>query len=256
MSDNIFWMVSDNFGDALNPYLYEKITGRASVNVEANSTDPHLMMIGSILNHANKNAIVWGCGLARLSDPVDPACDIRSVRGPISRQIAIDRGAKCPDVYGDPALLLPRFYPGTSTNENMLGVIPHVVDYAACRDSFSRYDGVKIIDLTQPIETVLDELLTCANVISSSLHGLIVADAYGIPSYWVEFSQNVLGDYTKFFDYFESVGIKKYHPVRLNSLEHFDFRLFEPVDMKVDLDLLLNAFPSEYVNNFVNRSDG
>jgi pyruvyltransferase len=247
MSGNIFWMVSNNFGDALNPYIYEKITGKVPTLIPKDSPESKLIMIGSILNHANESSIVWGAGLARLTDTVNPKCDIRAVRGPISRQIALGCGASCPEIYGDPALLLPRFYPANRTDEFILGIIPHVVDYDAVVRAYGNYEQVRIIDLRDDTEDVIDDIIECQNIISSSLHGLIAADTYGIPSYWVEFSDKVLGDYTKFYDYFESVGIKKYHPIRImpgrDRLESFDFRLFEPVDLQIDLDLLMSAFP-------------
>lgn len=261
--NNVFWVNDEprNFGDYLTPYLFNKITGRDAkyCNVDRDASENKLIMVGSILDCARGDAaVVWGTGTnwgSRLDGPypLNPKCDIRAVRGPITRKVAISKGLNCPDVYGDPALLLPRYYSGKKTNDFVLGVIPHVVDYNLVVSNWQGRspDQVKIIDLTKEIEEVIDDILQCDHIISSALHGLIVSDAYGIPSYWVEFSRNVQGDYTKFFDYFESVGIRKYYPMGMDpnnvGPENFDFRLFDSLDIKLDLDLLLEVFPKEYL---------
>lgn len=53
----------------------------------------------------------------------------------------------------------------------------------------------------------IDELCSCDCVISSSLHGLIIAEAYGIPTLWVKFSDEINGDDFKFYDYYASIGL-------------------------------------------------
>jgi pyruvyltransferase len=65
--------------------------------------------------------------------------------------------------------------------------------------------GVKLIDLgTSDVEGVLDQMLSCKYIITSSLHGLIIADAYGIPNAWLS-SKSPAGFEFKFYDYFLSV---------------------------------------------------
>ena len=65
-----------------------------------------------------------------------------------------------------------------------------------------------MIDLiTNDVVRTTNEILECECIISSSLHGLIVPHAYGIKALWMKFSDKLSGDNTKFYDYFESIGI-------------------------------------------------
>jgi hypothetical protein len=51
---------------------------------------------------------------------------------------------------------------------------------------------------------VVREIAACAAVLTTSLHGLIVADAYGIPAVWSTLAPDLIGGTFKFHDY-ESV---------------------------------------------------
>jgi pyruvyltransferase len=44
--------------------------------------------------------------------------------------------------------------------------------------------------------------------LSSTLHGLVFAHAYGKPALWLEFGDRVLGNGFKFFDYYHSIGVQ------------------------------------------------
>lgn len=238
----MYWMPGRNFGDALNPWLYQKITGRKAQRVNAKYGQKHYMAIGSVLNNSNNNTIAWGTGLAWNKNEVHPKADIRAVRGPLTRDIAIRNGCNCPEIYGDPALLLPRFYNPDIEKTYKMGIIPHIID----KELLSKYkwdDNCTLIDLGGPIETVINSVLKCETVISSSLHGLILADAYGIPSKWVEFSDRVLGDNTKFFDHFDAVQIPRYQPINLRKPQQLGLITIPSYDTVIDLDKLMDACP-------------
>ncbi|WP_245181085.1 polysaccharide pyruvyl transferase family protein [Flavobacterium sp. XN-5] len=64
--------------------------------------------------------------------------------------------------------------------------------------------------ITNDIESKTIEFLQCERIISSSLHGIIVAHAYGIPAVWQKFSNKVFGDDVKYHDYMESVQMDVY----------------------------------------------
>ena len=89
------------------------------------------------------------------------------------------------------------------------GFIPHYIEFESDSDLDVIHHmeklGFQIIDVCSGSEKFIDELLECENVISSSLHGLIAADAYGIPNARVNVSNKLIGGDFKFKDYCYSV---------------------------------------------------
>ena len=203
----------ENFGDLASPYLIEKLSDRKTKHIKPNSFWyrhflKHFLSTGSILGHANANSVVWGSGIIQQNDTPGKA-KLLAVRGPKSRQRLCALGYCVPEKYGDPALLLPKVYQPGIPKTHKLGILPHYTDYKEAKRLFGADEKVKIIDVfTHRLESVLDEILCCEQIVSSSLHGLIVAHAYGIPAVWVKFSNKLFGDNIKFYDYFASVGIK------------------------------------------------
>jgi pyruvyltransferase len=77
--------------------------------------------------------------------------------------------------------------------------------------------------MTNDIESKTIEFLECKKVVSSSLHGIIIAHTYGIPAVWQPFSDGVFGDDIKYQDYFESVQIPSYIPaIRTNEFSEIE----------------------------------
>lgn len=217
----------DNFGDILGKYILEKISNKKIIRVIHPSMRryklfiKHYLTVGSILEVANKNSIVWGSGIMRRYDFTKKA-KFLAVRGPITRQRLLELGYKVPELYGDPAILLPTIFNSKPKKKYKLGIIPHYVDFDEINEKFENEKELKIVDLlTNDVEKVLTEILECELIISSSLHGIIVPHSYGIPALWVKFSDRLGGDNTKFYDYFESVNLKynKEFDVKINNVD-------------------------------------
>ncbi len=203
----------ENYGDLLGKYLVEKISGKPVRWVHPKKWhikdyfQPIYATAGSILAHVNKKCIVWGSGIILKDQEVKPA-KFLAVRGPQTRKRLLEQGYEVPDVYGDPGLLLPLYYNPPTEKKYKLGLIAHYNDYKIIQPLYKNDTEILLIDLmTNDIEATTDLFLQCEKIVSSSLHGLIIAHAYGIPALWVQFSDKLFGDGIKFQDYFESVEL-------------------------------------------------
>lgn len=236
----------ENYGDILSKYLVEKISGKRVRWVQPKKIPwfslPKLnyLGVGSIIHHATKRSIVWGSGIIDQKQEIASAA-FRAVRGPKTRDYLIKHGYDCPEVYGDPALLLPDYFSPAITKKFKIGIIPHYNDFENIFHHFKDTENVKVIDMmTDDIEKTTVEILVCEKIISSSLHGVIIAHAYGIPALCVQFSDKVFGNGIKYTDYYASIGYEGfvptiYEPVSLLRETEFMFEAaFQPQGIKIE----------------------
>ncbi len=202
----------ENYGDLLSKYLVEKISNKEVLSIKHPKTGiqkylfNNFLVIGSIITAASNKSIVWGSGIIKKNENIRKAKFV-AVRGPKTRARILELGYECPEVYGDPAILLPKYYSENISKKYRIGLTPHYVDFKEVKKFVSDSD-IKVINLlTDSIEKTTKEILECEIIISSSLHGVIVPQAYNIPALWVKFSNNLSGDNIKFYDYFESMSI-------------------------------------------------
>jgi len=257
------WFNSKNWGDKLNPIIIKCLSGiePTRVNLFIPSylnwrnllngfikTEPKeiYLVIGSILKYADKDTIVWGAGFISENDRLrEKPKKICAVRGPLTRKIVINQGLSCPKIYGDPALLYPLFYKPRIKKRYSLGIIPHYVDMDDALIATLKENKVLIIDIKGGINKVIDQICSCEKIASSSLHGLIAADAYKIPSLWIKFSDKILGEGFKFRDYFASVKRKDLNPMVITKETAIQtiYEKFYDYEIDIDLDRLLNTCP-------------
>ncbi len=235
----------NNWGDAVNPYLIEKLSGKTVLHVNEIFTIKKQMVysvIGSILDHVHySNLIVWGSGFKSPKSKIKVQPElIKSVRGPYTRKLLLDSGIECPDVYGDPGLLISHLYKPKQNKIYKLGFIPHYIDMNTdIIKSASLNKDINIIDIKSGIHDVVNEVLKCEVIASSSLHGLIIADSYLIPNIWIKLSNNIAGGNFKYLDYYASLGIKNINSIDIESMNSVktlielatvhDVDLYEPI---------------------------
>jgi pyruvyltransferase len=164
---------------------------------------------GSVMHFTKNDSIVWGTGCIDSGMVGQKPKKVYAVRGPLTRQELLKKGIECPEVYGDPALLYPIIYNPKIEKKYEWGIIPHYIEFESDKDreviKNLENQGIKVIDICAGEKEFINELLEVENVISSSLHGLIMADAYGIPNARVNISNKLIGGHFKFKDYCLSV---------------------------------------------------
>lgn len=193
----------NNFGDLLGPGIVERIVA-ARGDAERTAPAGRVLTVGSVLHMAQDGDVVWGTGKnGKVVEEEHKAqiLDVRAVRGPLTAGWLSDRGFEVPEVYGDPALLLPTLYPeltALSTEKTRARVlVPNLHDAA----TWSHHpDTVSPIG---PWRDIVETIVTSETVVASSLHGVIVAEAFGIPVAHVASSTEP--DF-KFRDYYEGTG--------------------------------------------------
>ncbi|MFM7107687.1 MAG: polysaccharide pyruvyl transferase family protein [Planctomycetaceae bacterium] len=220
-----------NFGDRLNGDLLRLLTGRGIRT--ASAADATHVCIGSLLEaflqrrsrprEGGEPLAVWGSGfiaapgahpvlrddaLERLSRPVV----LHAVRGRLSLERLRIMGADASrTAVGDPGLLARLLVPRTPARRRFrLGLVPHYVDD---RDPVfarvhGRVPGTRIIRVATGPAAFLAELNECEVVISSALHGLIAADALGIPNVRARVSDRLTGGDWKFRDYYSAFDVE------------------------------------------------
>lgn len=208
-----------NFGDWLSPALCEAISGRKVEYAKPRNCD--LVAVGSILqrlkNHFWTHRVhVWGSGLIEKQVPFSTPHTIDAVRGKLTAATLKNKEVKA---LGDPGLLSDILLQNRCRDKKFrVGIVPHYVDQQRPEViEFLKQSGVTFIDIFSETVDFLQQVDQCELVLSSSLHGLIVADALGIPNGWLKLSDRVRGNDFKFADYYSVFGLETMQPVPFSS---------------------------------------
>ena len=215
---------------------------------DASPTDDNkIVAIGSLLSYdvIHSKSIVWGTGTLtrravrkyprlfplnrslpiifnRLVHNRPPQSTILAVRGPITRQLLQDQNISCPEVYGDPAIVLPRYYKPEISNKHIVGLILHHSQEHLLDNIDLTSLGIHLISIKRcnekEIEQFINEVNSCEKILSSSLHGLIVAQAYNIPAQWIQLRGSPIhsDESHKFYDYFLGANQRIQTPLQVS----------------------------------------
>lgn len=213
----IYYDKINNFGDIASKDVVNFLLDKKKYNLKLNdssNTDESLTAIGSILQLAKNNSKIWGTGI--LSDNLFlknyktlKNLDIKLVRGPKTKKFIEDiLKIDCPTKFCDPGVLIPISYNFDknllSEKQYDLGIVVHYID----KNKFKNFESndVCIINMDDDPNIILKNIAKCKKIISSSLHGIIIAETLGIPTAWGIFSNKVVGNGFKFYDYYLGSG--------------------------------------------------
>jgi pyruvyltransferase len=187
---------------------------------------PHenLLLVGSIAEWSDARSHLCGVGMLKADNRIRfKPKKVHAVRGPLSREIMLKQAIDTPEIYGDPGVLMPHIIPIKGVPLHEYGLIPHYMDKKHAAVQAWKQQGVHIIDVFLPPAEFMRELFSCRVIFSSSLHGIILAHAYGRPALWVTMGEGVIGNGFKFHDYYASLGIAEADIQRV-SIQGFENR--------------------------------
>lgn len=197
-----------NFGDELTTDIIERLFNKKSELTSIEEAD--LYAVGSIIEiidrEKSKKSYVWGSGFIFEGRSIVNRKNIfKATRGYHSRRALPKKYQHIP--VGDPGLLSNLIYKDLGEPTDCIGIIPHYVDedneiLDRARNDKKHY---KIISVKDTPDNVIKQLTSCKVILSSSLHGLIVADSFGIPNIHMPMSNKLTGGLYKFKDYYSSI---------------------------------------------------
>ncbi len=216
MASTFWWRGRPNFGDELGPLLLNHFAGVDATWAPAEKSD--VVAVGSILHllPAAYQGIIVGCGKLKENERIWlPKARVRALRGPLTA-----RDFRGDYALGDPGLLANELVSLPEKKYN-LGIVPHWSDgNLEHRPEFAKYKPLIIYPSGDPL-TVIKQIGSCRKIIASSLHGVIVADAFGIPRR-VEMAERFAreGSDFKFRDHNAAVGVRHEIGVTQEALRH------------------------------------
>lgn len=193
-----------NFGDRLTPYLLEKLlpAGEIGFFPVTHRNRARLLVIGTLLQdtYPNRAMMLLGTGLFYEMTRVFKNARAYAVRGPLTRRCL---GLGEETALGDMGILARDVF-GEAPRSGKIGILVHHSErHLAGLQRFKNDPGYLYIDVCRDAPEVVREIASCSAIVSSSLHGLVIADAYHIPNKWLK-----LSDFPafKYNDYFASIG--------------------------------------------------
>lgn len=218
----------ENFGDQLSPRLIAALFGVRVTHASFSTAD--LVSVGSLLeslarssNHLRPH--VWGTGFIEAGGHWDgPEIVPNAVRGELTLE-RLSNQLEGPVALGDPGLLAPLAFPrAPAPAAAPISVVPHYVDFddPQVREATEGRSDVRVINVRHDVETVVSQIAGSRLVLSSSLHGLIVADAYGVPNQWTPISERLIGGSYKFEDYYSAFDLSPAPMTLSNAIARAD----------------------------------
>jgi hypothetical protein len=279
-----------NLGDALSAVMTAAIAGLPAQRRNFDDKGERLVAVGTI-GHGQRNGVVhlWGTGLDATRNAFDPSLKrfaippgtnlvAHAMRGRNSAARLRELGVAVPHAYGDPVWFLPKLLAGQPVERQYeLGIVLHITELteatptAGPRPEYRRYQippslagVVRIINTYTENDTAsllarANDIRSCKRIVSTSFHGLVIAECFGIPNAWFSThpGEGMLLDVDdedqqidhRIRDWHSGTGsqrvltfgAERHVPARWDQVFRFIDRMWEP--MEIDAAPLFGAFP-------------
>lgn len=177
---------SENFGD-FSTFPILDAMGYDAAPFPSSDPGTRFLGCGSLIDvpwlahRPEEKRIIWGSGIHCKMEQDVRNCEFHAVRGPLTR-----RACGLPDdmPMGDPVLLLPMLRERKFSGGGGVAYIPHWLQRWSVKTSPESLGADFLIDITHKREdfwAVWEKIQTADFVLTSSLHGAIVAETLGIP---------------------------------------------------------------------------
>lgn len=251
-----------NVGDRINADLISTLFRLRTIYYSGDSKN-HLLGVGSLISASSPLSIIWGTGLMSPDNGIGNA-DARShyaLRGKLTYQAVKESGVPLSDIpLGDPAYLIRNTLLHRHLKKKYrLGVVPHYVDRNDPRiEKIINENGVVFLNVHDDPDIFLSKMSECDAVASSSLHGLIFAEALSIPNVWLHLSDRVVGDGFKFRDWFSMAEKPQTSPFSPTDNDHADELIKRAMlhDCQIDRATLKDAFPIDKIDELAHDLKG
>lgn len=197
---------SNNLGDLLTPIILKHYN---LTPVYAYPKKAQVAVVGTILEIVGTNfsGYILGSGWSRDITTHFPYAKIKGVRGFYTKHnLQINENT----TIGDPGLLIADILPYKKNIQYKLGIIPHESEIENESLKNLKRELNKDILIISPrrskVTDALKEIVSCQYIVSSSLHGLIISDSYGIPNGRIKFNDIDDSKDYKFKDYYSSLN--------------------------------------------------
>ena len=238
-----------NFGDSINPLLFERIFDVCIKRGYPTNCD--VVGIGSLmqmftLRHIIKNSkylyflkynhkpvVTMGtgfcCDISKFRFGVRTYREVNPLilRGKLSHEVLerVNKKKYSGVVYGDLGLLSSYLLEKKVGKRYAVGIVPHKFDYDNPKIEFllRSIPNSVLLDLREPPLETLNKIAECETIVSSSLHGLVAADGFGIPNMRIKLSNHGFDFDVDFkFDDYNSVfsGSRRY--INLIDVENIE----------------------------------
>ncbi|MBO3143009.1 polysaccharide pyruvyl transferase family protein [Dermatophilus congolensis] len=239
-----WWEEVKNFGDLITPLLLRDL---GIIPILTPAARAALIGVGSLIQHIDDNysGTIWGAGLIANTPRSIPAATTLALRGELTREQC---GSPHVEALGDPGLLLAE-YISRQPKRWDVGLVPHYVhvgDSDLTRLLQSASQTVTVVNVQSDPLRVARHIAACRTIITTSLHGLIVADSLGIPALWLRMPRALSGGDFKFRDH-ESV-------VRPSRPRGMDIHDVESMAHAVSVARRANAQRVEHAIGAIKRS--